>query len=59
MMNLKKLRSAKGWTQEQLARECELSLNHVWRLENKDVTPSLDVAKRIAAALGVTLEELG
>lgn len=56
-----RLRSARqelGWTQAQLAKGADLSVNYVARLERGELGPSLFVASRLASALGMPLEAL-
>ncbi len=55
---LKELRSRKGFSQEALANEAELSLRTVQRIENGETQPTGDTLKRIAKALDVLPEEL-
>ncbi len=55
---LKVLRAERGWTQEQLANEVRVSRYAINALETERHDPSLDLALRIAAAFGVTVEEV-
>lgn len=55
---LKDLRDAKGWTQEQLARETEVSLVTIWKLESGRGLPRLDTLHKLAVALSVDVGEL-
>ena len=56
---LKKLRNARGLTQEQVAEKAGLSKNFIRMLETGTRTsPSLPVLKRLAKALGVPVTEL-
>ena len=57
-VNLKRLRSRKGLTQEALARKAGVSLGYVARLEIGRHDPKLSTLKRLAKALGVKLAEL-
>lgn len=52
------LRKAKSWSQSQLAKNIEVSREIVGRYERNDAVPSIDVAKRIADALDVSLDYL-
>ena len=52
------LRKAKDWSQSQLAKNIEVSREIVGRYERNDATPSIDVAKRLAEALDVSLDYL-
>lgn len=49
-------RAVKGWTQVQLALAAGLAPNTVARVERGELGVSLDVALRLCAALGVTIE---
>ena len=55
---LRELRSSRGMTQAQLAREANVSVAYVGRLESSGAAPGIDLVDRIALALGVTLAEL-
>lgn len=52
------LRKGKNWSQSQLAKNIEVSREIVGRYERNDAVPSIDVAKRIAEALEVSLDYL-
>ena len=52
------LRRAKGWSQPDLAKAIGTSGTIIGRYERGVATPSVDVAKRLADALGVTLDYL-
>lgn len=52
------LRKAKNWSQNQLAKNIEVSREIIGRYERNDATPSIDVAKRIANVLEVSLDYL-
>lgn len=57
--NLKRLRKAKGLTQEKVARLADLTNNTIIKIEaNKNKNPTLDTLKRISKALGVSVDEL-
>lgn len=53
-------REALGWSREALARRADVSSSFVYQLECKEETPTpgLDVSRRLAAALGVTVDVL-
>lgn len=53
-----KLRAKKAWSQSELARVADIERQHVHRLENGQINPSIFFLKRIANALEVTLPEL-
>ncbi len=52
-MRLKKLREARGYTQEALAQKVEVSRNTIARLEIGNRRPSLDLLQRLAKALKI------
>lgn len=52
------LRKDRKWSQTDLAEKTEISQVMVGKYERGDATPSIDVAKRIADAFGVTLDYL-
>ena len=56
--NVKQLRSARGFTQQQMARICGLPRATWANLETGSANPTLAVLHRVAGALQVTLEEL-
>lgn len=55
---IRKLRRAKGWTQQLLADHAELERAHVSRLELGRREAGLRALEKIADALGVEIEEL-
>lgn len=50
---IRRHRHERGYTQAKLAEAAALSPNYVARLERGELTPSLAVAVRVAAALGI------
>jgi len=52
------LRKDKGWSQSELAKQTGVSQVMIGKYERGDATPSLDVAKKIADALEVSLDYL-
>ena len=57
--NIKKLREAKGLSQEKLARLSDVANNTIVKIEaGKNQNPTLDTLKKIAKALSVSLDEL-
>lgn len=52
------LRKARGWSQAVLAERSGVSLNHVSLIEQAKRVPGIDVALRLASALGITLDAL-
>ena len=57
--NLKKLRQAKGLSQDRLAKLADVTNNTIIKIEQgENITPTLATLKKIAKALGVSLDEL-
>lgn len=56
--NLRRLRTAKGWSQGELADAAQLSRVGYRNIESGSSAPRVDSLMRLAAALGVRLEEL-
>ena len=52
------LRDHKGWSQNDLAKNSGISKVMIGKYEREEATPSLEVAKKIADTLGVTLDYL-
>ncbi len=52
------LRSDSGWSQNDLAEKANVSHVMIGKYERGDAVPSLEVAKKIADAFGVTLDFL-
>jgi transcriptional regulator with XRE-family HTH domain len=52
------LRKQKGWSQSDLARHAEVSREIIGRYERNDAIPSIEVAKRLADVLEVSLDYL-
>jgi len=50
---LRRLRNAKGWSQEDLAVRLEISRSHIGRLETGEKQPSLKMLFRLADALEI------
>lgn len=55
---LKALRAEKGWSQAELAARIGVSRNSIISIENGRFDPSLPLAFEIAAAFGLTIEEI-
>ncbi len=55
---LKKLRLDSGLTMDMLAKTANVSKSTISKIESDDVQPTIDVAARIAKALGKTLSEM-
>lgn len=56
--NLKATREGRGWTQGQLAEAIGVSRKTINTVENGVFIPSTVIALKLAAALGVSVEEL-
>ncbi|GAH62639.1 unnamed protein product [marine sediment metagenome] len=57
--NIKKLRNKKGWSQEKLAREADISYQTLIKIEqNRIKNPKLQTLIKLAEALGVSLDKL-
>lgn len=52
------LRRNQKLSQEELAKKCGVSQQHIHWIETGQKSPSLKVAAKLAAALGVTIDEL-
>ncbi len=59
LKNLKELRKQKGWTQERLARESNISYHTLIKLEQNGIkNPKIETVVKLADALEVSLDEL-
>jgi len=59
LKKLVELRKQKGWTQEKLARESDISYNTLIKLERKGIkNPKIETVIKLADALEVSLDEL-
>jgi len=57
--NLKKLREAKGLSQEKLARLADVANNTIIKIEGgKNQNPTLETLKKVAKALEISVDEL-
>jgi len=56
---IKKIREAKGISQEKLAQLAEITVSTVYKIEKDKINPSFAVVVRIAKGLGVSVGELG
>ena len=56
--NIRRLRKAKGLTQEQLAHEAEIAMRYIAGVERGEENPSLRYLVKIAEALGIEPAEL-
>ncbi len=52
------LRKAKNWSQTDLAKEISVSRVIIGRYERDEAAPSIDIAKKMADAFGVSLDYL-
>ncbi len=52
------LRKEKGWSQTDLAKASNISREIIGKYERSEAVPSIEFAKRIAEALGVSLDYL-
>ena len=57
-VNIQRLRTARGWTQDNLAYEAGLHRTQIGHIESKARTPSLETLECVAAALEVSLAAL-
>jgi len=55
---IRALRGAKGWTQQLLADHAELPRESISAIENGRFDPTFSTLTRIAAALGLKLDEM-
>lgn len=55
---IKTLRKMKGWTQENLAEQAKVSIQHVGEIERGDGNPTLQSLERLSLGLGVTAAQL-
>ena len=59
LKNLKELRKQKGWTQERLARESNISYHTLIKLEQNGIkNPKIETVVKLADALEVSLDKL-
>ena len=58
MVRIKELRKQKGMTQEALAAFTGINRVSIAKYETSKTMPSLKTAEKLAAALGVTVDEL-
>ena len=57
--NIKKIRNKKGWSQERLAREADISYQTLIKIEqNRVINPKIHTLIKLAKALGVSLDKL-
>ena len=58
MLNVKELRTAKGLTQEQLAKECEVQRTTITMIEIGENKPSVELAKKLGKIFEVAWSDL-
>ena len=56
--NIRAERKKQSMTQEQLAEKAGITENYLGKIERAETTPSLETTVSIAAALGVTVDQL-
>lgn len=57
-LNIKRLRKARGWSQEALADAVPIDRTYISGIERRVRNPTIDVIERIARALGVSAGSL-
>lgn len=55
---VRKLRTEAGFSQEELATQCDIFRTYLSRIENGSANPTIDVVAALAAALKVDVREL-
>ena len=59
LKNLVKIRKQKGWSQEKLAVESEVSYNTIIKIERGGIkNPKIETVIKLAKALGVKIDDL-
>ena len=59
LKNLKKLRQKKGWSQEKLAREADISYNTLIKIERGRIkNPKIETVIKLANALKVPIDKI-
>lgn len=56
--NVRALRKARGWTQEELGEQADMSYKALGEIERGEVNPSLNSLLKIANALQIQISEL-
>ena len=57
-LNLRRLRQARDWSQEELAHQADIHRTYVSDLERGRRNPSIEIVERLAKGLDVKLGEL-
>lgn len=55
---IKTLRKLRGWTQENLAEQAKVSVQHVGEIERGDGNPTLQSLERLSKGFGITVSQL-
>lgn len=56
--NMKRVRKARGWSQERLAHECELDRTYISGIERMVKNPTVTSVQKIVTALETSFAEL-
>ncbi|HON21908.1 MAG TPA: helix-turn-helix transcriptional regulator [Candidatus Paceibacterota bacterium] len=57
--NIRRIRQAKGMSQDRLSKKADLALNTIVKVETgENPNPTVETLKKIAKALGVTIGDL-
>ena len=57
-LNIRKIRTSKGFTQEALAEKCSLSNSYIGTIERAEKIPSIETITKIASELEISLDYL-
>ena len=57
-VRLRELRSSRGMTQAELARQAHVATSYIWKLESGATAPEIDLVDRLAQTLGTTARDL-
>jgi transcriptional regulator with XRE-family HTH domain len=55
---LREVRLSRGMTQATLARQAQVTVSYIWKLESGGAAPGIDLVERLAEALGTTAADL-
>ena len=55
---LREVRTSRGMTQAELARQAHVTVSYIWKLESAGAAPGIDLLQRLAIALGTTVADL-
>jgi transcriptional regulator with XRE-family HTH domain len=56
--NVHNARTLSGFTQQELADKCGLSMNYISRIERADVSPTIDTLEKLVKALKVKSSDI-